>query len=239
MLRALATDGGAVTVTVLADQLGQHPNTVREHLDALVADGCATRTRSAPSGRGRPAWLYRAAESASQSAGGWDVLAGDGQFASDGQEYVALALALIDQVSDSSPDPRGLARRAGERWGRTLAAHRRSDRRNDARDGLGGGRVPASTGDGTPVAPIGEVLDLLRDLRFEPHPAPENGDTKTVRLTTCPFLDAARRHPDVVCQIHLGIVRGAVQSLGGDPDAADLTAFAEPGACLLTLPQVR
>ena len=60
-----------------------------------------------------------------------------------------------------------------------------------------------------------------------------------MRLTTCPFLDAAKRHPEVVCQIHLGIVRGALNRLGADADVAALQAFAEPGACLLGLPDSR
>ncbi len=216
VLRALTNARAAATVTALADQLGQHPNTVREHLDALVADGRASRTRSTPVGRGRPAWLYRAIDHA--TAGDDGGLLGDGPYATDGQEYIALAVALIDQVSDSSPNPGALGRRAGERWGRTLAArYRNADSHADS-------------------DAVGSVVGILRDLRFEPR---LGDDPKSMRLTTCPFLDAARRHPDVVCQVHLGIVRGAVACLGGDPDTADLRAFAEPGACLLTLSEVQ
>jgi predicted ArsR family transcriptional regulator len=77
------------------------------------------------------------------------------------------------------------------------------------------------------------VIDLLTELRFEPQPAMQ---PDTVRLTTCPLLDAARRNPDVVCEVHLGIVRGVLERLGGNPDGTALLPFAEPGACLLTLP---
>ncbi len=35
----------------------------------------------------------------------------------------------------------------------------------------------------------------------------------------CPLLDAARANPEVVCPVHLGIARGAVAALGGDPEA--------------------
>lgn len=216
VLHALTAMGDAVTVAVLAEQLSQHPNTVREHLDALVADGRVERFRRAPSGRGRPAWLYRAA-TLSPADSHEDLMSGP--LGADGQEYIALALALIDQVSTSSPDPRGMARQAGERWGRSLAE-----------------RYTEPTASDEPRDPKARIVELLRELRFETQ---AGADPKQMRLVTCPFLDAAKRHPEVVCQIHLGIVRGAMQRLGGDPNAADLTAFAEPGACLLSLPDAR
>lgn len=264
VLRMVAAADGPVTVGVLAEQLGQHPNTVREHLDALVAAGRATRLRSTPSGRGRPAWLYAAVRDHDGAIGrAADRLLGDAPMTGDGAEYIALAVALIDQVSDSSPDPRALARHAGERWGRTLAARHAAAR--TAVDFPTGDVERIATGDvsgaaaappNVPAVPIGSaagtaggttadsagphavhtVVEILRDLRFEPR---VDRDPKTVRLTTCPFLDAARRHPDVVCQIHLGIVRGALEGLGSNPDGVDLRAFAEPGACLLNLPNAQ
>lgn len=209
-----AVSGEPVTVASLAEQLSQHPNTVREHLDALVADGRIERFRRAPSGRGRPAWLYRSVAAPSGEEPG-DLMSGP--LGPDGQEYVALAVALIDQVSAASPDPEAMAREAGERWGRTLVKHHV------------GTPAPGSR-------PADQVVEMLRELRFEPQ---STGDPKTMRLTTCPFLDAAKRHPEVVCQIHLGIVRGALRQLGADADGADLQAFAEPGACLLGLPDSR
>jgi hypothetical protein len=35
--------------------------------------------------------------------------------------------------------------------------------------------------------------------------------------------------------VHLGIVRGALDRLGGDPEPTALLPFAEPGACRLHL----
>jgi predicted ArsR family transcriptional regulator len=216
VLRAVTDAGEPSTVAALAEQLSQHPNTVREHLDALVADGRVERFRRAPAGRGRPAWLYRVAAAEESNDESDDLMSGP--IGSDGQEYVALAVALIDQVSAASPDPGAMAREAGERWGRTLVERH-----------VGALAAPDSR-------PTDQVVEMLRELRFEPQPT---GDPKTMRLTTCPFLDAAKRHPEVVCQIHLGIVRGALSRLGADADSADLQAFAEPGACLLGLADTR
>jgi predicted ArsR family transcriptional regulator len=46
-------------------------------------------------------------------------------------------------------------------------------------------------------------------------------------LRTCPMLDAARRHPQVVCTLHQGLI----QALAGE--AHRLVPFSEPGACVI------
>lgn len=213
VLRMLTTTDDAVTVTLLAKQLSQHPNTVREHLDALVAEGRVERTRATPHGRGRPAWNYHATESIDPAD--FDNVAG-GDLA-PGQEYASLAVALIDQVAHDSDDPTGLSRRAGERWGRGLAGQYQQDAGDSLED------------DSDAAEDI--AVELLDDLRFSPQ---TTAAPRTYRLTTCPLLDAARRSPDVVCQVHLGVVRGILEQLGSDPAGTELEAFAEPGACLLT-----
>ena len=48
-------------------------------------------------------------------------------------------------------------------------------------------------------------------------------------LRRCPFLDVAREHQDVVCSIHLGLMRGALDELG-DVQARDLIPWARPDA---------
>ena len=66
--------------------------------------------------------------------------------------------------------------------------------------------------------------------------APEADDrATTARLTRCPLLDAAKEFPDVVCGVHLGIVRGALDEYGADSRRTDLAPFSEPGACRLDL----
>ncbi len=97
----------AVRVEVLAAAFGQHPNTVREHLDALVADGLILRERVAGPGRGRPAWAYRPNPQRSEP---------DPRV----REYGALAEALAAHIATSSDDPAQSGRTAGEQWGRAL-----------------------------------------------------------------------------------------------------------------------
>ena len=73
---------------------------------------------------------------------------------------------------------------------------------------------------------------MLEEIGFAPE---ANRDSSVVRLTRCPLLDTARRYPDVVCAVHVGIVRGALEEYGAGTVGAELLPFAEPGACLLHL----
>lgn len=102
---------GVVRVEGAASAFGQHPNTVREHLDALVEGGFLLRDRSPSAGRGRPAWRYRANP---------DQPEPDPRV----REYGALAGALAAHIATHSPDPHAGARQAGARWGGTRGTGR-------------------------------------------------------------------------------------------------------------------
>lgn len=130
-------------------------------------------------------------------------------------EYAGLAAALAAAISRSSSAPAADAAAAGEEWGHDLARNR--------------GAAPTS-----PEAARGHLVDLLDDLGFRPEQDVE--DRAAVRLTRCPLLEAAHRHPEVVCAVHLGIVRGVLEEYGADPSGSELTPFSEPGACRLVVP---
>lgn len=131
------------------------------------------------------------------------------------RDYAGLATALAAHIARTSDDPRAAALDAGRAWGRELAAGRR--------------REPATS---TAAAARRQVIDLLRELGFDPLADPA---ATTAALRRCPLLDAAKRYPGVVCQVHLGMVRGAMDMVGGDPQRTDLLPFAERGACRLRL----
>ena len=132
-------------------------------------------------------------------------------------EYAGLAAALAATIARTSENPGRVATAAGEEWGRELARDR--------------GAVPSSPG-----AARDHVLRLLDDLGFAPEVTPQH--PAVVRLTRCPLLEAAYRHRDVVCGVHLGIVRGALEEYGADSTGSVLEPFAEPGSCLLVVPPV-
>lgn len=90
-------------------------------------------------------------------------------------------------------------------------------------------RLPEPTG-----SPSDVVADVFAQLGFDPEPA---GDV--IRLRRCPFADAARRTPQVVCRVHLGLAQGLARRAAAGRSVpsprVDLLPFAEPDACLLTL----
>lgn len=127
------------------------------------------------------------------------------------REYASLASALARIIAETSNNTARDADRAGALWGCQLAGGRQPETRLQAR---------------------GEVVDILADLGFAPR---ANQPVTNVALTRCPLLDVARENTTVVCGVHLGLVRGALDQMGHGDQSAELVPFAEPGACRLLL----
>ena len=198
LLAKLADQPEPVTLAALVTVTGLHENTVREHLDGLVRIRLADRHRAEPEGRGRPPWLYSAADPSSFDA-----------------EYAGLAAALARAIVRTSDQPAQAATVAGEEWGHELARSR--------------GAAPS-----TAVEARQHVLKVLDDLGFQCET--DDASPAEVRLTRCPLLEAAYRHTEVVCAVHVGIVHGVLQENGADPTGTELFPFSEPHACGLVLP---
>lgn len=126
-------------------------------------------------------------------------------------DYVELAAALAWTIQGSNAEEaREQALAAGLHWAEQLAAGRDAHPLPSAR------------------AARQRTLELLEDLGYEP-----TADARIDRvvLHRCPMLQAAHQFPDVVCSVHLGLLRGTLAAHGGDPDRAQLTPFAAPGEC--------
>ncbi|MEV6926648.1 helix-turn-helix domain-containing protein [Dactylosporangium sp. NPDC051485] len=131
--------------------------------------------------------------------------------------YRALAAALLDHLADTGGGTPAAAA-AGQAWGRRLAA-------------------TASPGE-----PVATAVDVLTQLGFDPQPAPHPGDAAPpgdaaveVHLRTCPFLDLVGQHPDVMCGLHAGMIRGVLHAAGAPDGQAVLEPFAAPDACVVRL----
>ncbi len=67
-----------------------------------------------------------------------------------------------------------------------------------------------------------EAMDhALAALGLAPHRL-ASGVVTRYELRTCPYAEAVRENPAVVCTLHRGIVRGVLQAIGSD---AELTGF--------------
>src|SRR4051812_19146709 len=93
-----------MSITAIAEQLGVHPNTVRFHLETLVASGQAERVDLPPAGPGRPPLLFRALRR--MNPGG-------------PRNYRLLAEILTSELA-AGPEPAARAMDAGVRWGRAV-----------------------------------------------------------------------------------------------------------------------
>lgn len=120
-----------------------------------------------------------------------------------GRQYAALADVLVEQVLESVDDAPSAAYRAGQRWGNKLL--------DDVSPEL---------------TPEQAVERQLAEVGF----APERVEEGEWRLLRCPLLASARRHPEVVCNVHRGVVAALFEGLGAPADVAVLP-FIEPGAC--------
>jgi predicted ArsR family transcriptional regulator len=116
LLETLRSQAEPTTLTAFARAAGLHENTVRNHLDALVDAGLATRSSAPPSGRGRPAWLYQATQADPEAA----------------SEYAGLAAALASAIHHRSTNPVQDAVVAGHTWGHDLARARPAPARGSA-----------------------------------------------------------------------------------------------------------
>ena len=211
ILNVLIDQPQPCTVAALSALTRQHPNTIREHLDGLTSQGLVVRTRAAAEGRGRPAWLYSAAPEVGVDPGA--------------REYAALAMALAAHILRTSAQPGMDAIEAGRSWGRELVRENQNSQ----------GQAPGCGAPPSAIAARREVVTILDGLGFAPTADARVG---VVKLRRCPLIEAAHRNQEVVCSVHLGLVRGVLEELGGDPDRTERTAlqpFSEPGACRLDL----
>jgi predicted ArsR family transcriptional regulator len=110
-----APDG--LGVQELAERVGLHVNTVRFHLDRLVAEGVVARHAEERTEPGRPRHSFTA-------------VAGPGTHP-DLRSYRLLAEMLAGLVTESLPDPEAAATEAGRAWGHYLASRPRPYRRAD------------------------------------------------------------------------------------------------------------
>ncbi len=132
------------------------------------------------------------------------------------RSYRLLADILTSYLASHSAHPGSAAESAGEAWGRALAQEApRAGRASDAQD--------------TRI-----LTDALEEIGFVPETS-GRGRTRRVLLHHCPFREAALEHRDIVCGIHLGLMRGLLAELGSSLRADRLDPFVEPTLCVASL----
>lgn len=132
------------------------------------------------------------------------------------RSYRLLAEILTSYLASASRHPEKAALRAGEEWGHYLAERPAPFRRTDA------------------SAATRQVVQTLDDIGFAPE-STTVGRKRQILLHHCPFREAAEQHREVVCTVHLGLMRGMLAELEAPLDAARLDPFVEPDLCVAHL----
>ncbi|MFG3203730.1 helix-turn-helix transcriptional regulator [Streptomyces sp. NPDC048192] len=132
------------------------------------------------------------------------------------RSYQLLAQMLTGLVSETLPHPAQAAVDAGEAWGRYLADTPSPGRRIDAEEA------------------VRRLTQVLADVGFDPAPAGSRPD-EVIALRHCPFREVAEEHREVVCSLHLGLMRGALKEVRAPLGVDRLEPFVEPALCLAHL----
>lgn len=126
--------------------------------------------------------------------------------------YEGLARMLAADVAQTARGRAGHAESIGERWAQQV--------------------FPLPTAPGTTLTDdaVAQVSSMFERLGFEPETRGVKGGQQ-ISLHACPFRSVAREHPDVVCAIHLGLLRGSLERLGAHASSR-LRPFVEPDLCV-------
>ncbi|WP_328705036.1 helix-turn-helix transcriptional regulator [Actinomyces faecalis] len=191
VLETVETAHRPLRAAEVAQRLGLHHNTVREHLDSLVSAGFVSATAQPTGRRGRPALAYAAV-------------------APDPGEVLDSYLALLDAVAQTlgeGEEAERLAVEIGRRWAHetTLEDGAVSEGPSDttrAQDDL---PLPA------PDQAVQTLLPGLTRMGF----APELVEDKVV-LRACPLVTGSRVPHDLVCLMHEGFLNEALPACEDD-----------------------
>jgi len=128
--------------------------------------------------------------------------------------YQRLAGVLAAHLSDTSEERAARGEQAGFVWAEQL--------------------VPDSRQDEVPMSQAARlVTGVFDEMGFEPELSATSRGWQ-IALHACPFRAVAREHPEVVCSVHLGLLRGSLARLGAKA-ATSLRPFVEPELCLAQL----
>lgn len=211
----------------LADVVGLHLTTVRFHLDQLVAAGLLTAVQARPVGAGRPRKLYAVPGVAADAPTDPDAL----------QAYAVLT-EIVGRVAGADDDSAGrgadgggsalteprpaLLEESGRAWARDHV-DRLANRVND--------RSPATT-PGAWLGKVGAVMDLLVGWGHSPEVRTAAGAREVdILMRDCPFMALAKDQPHMVCGVHRGLLRGALDALGEESADLDLQPLVDQHTC--------
>lgn len=134
------------------------------------------------------------------------------------RRYRLLAEMLTTLIAGTMPEPAKAAEEAGREWGAYLTEQPPPYQRRSAAEAMA------------------KLTGIMEELGFAPEAqAGDGGGQYRLRLHQCPFREVAQQHQDVICSLHLGLMRGTLARMRAPLTADRLEPFAEPSLCLARL----
>lgn len=198
VLRALIELGPRpVTLNEVADALGGHPNTSRQHLEILVSDRLVAAEPIARDTPGRRPLGFSVTDA------GREALASPAATDEYRELVGAFATYLVSAGAEAD------ARRVGEMWGSTRTRDLSAD------------------------DPVNSLVEMLDILGFGPTlTLTESGEA--VVLRTCPLIGMVSDNPEVMCELHRGMIDGVMRKLSAS-EGVTLVPFASEDGCHVEL----
>lgn len=136
--------------------------------------------------------------------------------ADDRRSYPLLAEMLAGFLADQLPDAATASEAAGVAWGRYLAEPTPPFQKVDEAEA------------------VEALVGRLGQVGFDSHAAEDDGGLR-LEINHCPFLEVASRHRNVVCAMHLGLIRGVLEQTRAPLTADSLEPLVEPSRCIAHL----
>jgi predicted ArsR family transcriptional regulator len=134
-----------------------------------------------------------------------------------GRRYRLLAEMLTGMIAAIMPEPVKSAEAAGREWGAYLTEQ------------------PPPYQRLTREEAVGRLAAIMEKLGFAPHAEAADGGTSRLCLRRCPFREVAQQHQDVICSLHVGLMRGALARMRSPVSVERLDPFVEPSLCVARL----
>jgi predicted ArsR family transcriptional regulator len=134
------------------------------------------------------------------------------------RRYRLLAEMLSSLIAGTMPQPGKAAEAAGREWGAYLTEQPPPYQKLSAEDA------------------IGKLTEVMEELGFSPQTEAGDGEGQyRLCLRQCPFREVAQHHEDVICSLHVGLMRGALDRMRAPLTADRLDPFVEPSLCVARL----
>lgn len=134
------------------------------------------------------------------------------------RRYRLLSEMLTSMIAGTMPEPASAAEEAGREWGSYLAEQ------------------PPPYQRLTEEEAVAKLTAIMQELGFAPRAQAGDGEGQyRLSLCQCPFREVAQHHRNVICSLHLGLMRGALARMRAPLTADRLEPFVEPTLCVASL----